>query len=84
MSASGGDFTDSFLTVAEVAELLKLNQQTVRNWIDAYEPNAPPSFPTEPGIDTENLLHAADIWWSVKKHWCIEAQRAIRASGAAS
>jgi excisionase family DNA binding protein len=34
MSTSGGDFTDSFLTVAEVAELLKLNQQTVRNWID--------------------------------------------------
>ena len=25
---------DSFLTVAEVAEILKLNQQTVRNWID--------------------------------------------------
>src|SRR5205807_8308911 len=25
---------DTFLTVAEVAELLKLNQQTVRNWID--------------------------------------------------
>ena len=26
---------EAFLTVAEVAELLKLNQQTVRNWIDA-------------------------------------------------
>ncbi len=26
---------DPFLTVAEVAELLKINQQTVRNWIDA-------------------------------------------------
>jgi len=25
---------DSFLTVAEVADILKLNQQTVRNWID--------------------------------------------------
>ncbi len=25
---------ESYLTVAEVAELLKLNQQTVRNWID--------------------------------------------------
>jgi excisionase family DNA binding protein len=25
---------ESFLTVAEVAERLKLNQQTVRNWID--------------------------------------------------
>ena len=28
------DIEDSFLTVAEVAETLKLNQQTVRNWID--------------------------------------------------
>jgi excisionase family DNA binding protein len=26
---------DEFLTVAEVAAMLKLNQQTVRNWIDA-------------------------------------------------
>ena len=26
--------TDSFLTVAEVAELLRLNPQTIRNWID--------------------------------------------------
>jgi excisionase family DNA binding protein len=25
---------ESYLTVAEVAELLKLNQQTVRKWID--------------------------------------------------
>jgi excisionase family DNA binding protein len=25
---------EAFLTVAEVAEMLKLNQQTVRNWID--------------------------------------------------
>src|ERR1017187_8871645 len=25
---------ESFMTVAEVAEVLKLNQQTVRNWID--------------------------------------------------
>jgi excisionase family DNA binding protein len=28
------DLDDSFMTVAEVAEILKLNQQTVRNWID--------------------------------------------------
>ena len=31
---SAGDLEESYLTVAEVAELLKLNQQTVRNWID--------------------------------------------------
>jgi excisionase family DNA binding protein len=30
-----GEHEESFLTVAEVAELLRLNQQTVRNWIDA-------------------------------------------------
>jgi excisionase family DNA binding protein len=34
MSLDRGTLDDSFLTVAEVAELLKLNQQTVRNWID--------------------------------------------------
>ena len=32
--STGGNLEDTFLTVAEVAELLKLNQQTVRNWID--------------------------------------------------
>jgi excisionase family DNA binding protein len=34
MSVASNDFGEEFLTVAEVAELLKLNQQTVRNWID--------------------------------------------------
>jgi len=29
-----GENEESFLTVAEVAGMLKLNQQTVRNWID--------------------------------------------------
>jgi excisionase family DNA binding protein len=29
-----GEVGDTFLTVAEVAATLKLNQQTVRNWID--------------------------------------------------
>ncbi|HEY2437289.1 MAG TPA: helix-turn-helix domain-containing protein [Solirubrobacteraceae bacterium] len=34
MALDPGNQEESFLTVAEVAELLKLNQQTVRNWID--------------------------------------------------
>ena|SRR5207302_1770709 len=34
MTVDRSDLEDSFLTVAEVAETLKLNQQTVRNWID--------------------------------------------------
>lgn len=35
MPMTGGEFEETFLTVAEVAEILRLNQQTVRNWIDA-------------------------------------------------
>jgi excisionase family DNA binding protein len=31
---SENDVEETYLTVAEVAEKLKLNQQTVRNWID--------------------------------------------------
>jgi excisionase family DNA binding protein len=31
---ANNDLDQRFLTVAEVAEILKLNQQTVRNWID--------------------------------------------------
>ena len=32
--AEGPDLGETFFTVADVAEMLKLNQQTVRNWID--------------------------------------------------
>jgi excisionase family DNA binding protein len=31
------ELPEEFLTVAEIAELLKLNPQTVRNWIDRRE-----------------------------------------------
>ena len=49
-----------------------------RAWIEAYRPGiAPP--PPAAGADVRNLLHAADIWWSIKKHWCLEAQRLARA-----
>ncbi|MGH8852048.1 MAG: hypothetical protein ACREYD_13750 [Casimicrobiaceae bacterium] len=56
-----------------------------RAWIDEYDPAAPPApLPEGPGIDTANIVHAADIWYSVKQHWCIEAQRLIRARRAAA
>ena len=34
MSPSPPEPDETYLTVAEVAETLRLNQQTVRNWID--------------------------------------------------
>jgi hypothetical protein len=51
-----------------------------RAWIDNYQPDqVATSPPVVDGVDTTNLLPAADIWFSVKKHWCLEAQRLIRA-----
>jgi hypothetical protein len=51
-----------------------------RAWIDAYSPRgSDATLPAWDNIDTRNLLHAADIWYSIKKHWCLEVQRLIRA-----
>ena len=44
-----------------------------RAWIDAYRPDAPAPLPD--GVDTTNLVHAADIWHSIAKHWCRETRR---------
>jgi hypothetical protein len=44
-----------------------------RAWIDARRPDSTASLPT--GVDTTNLLHAADIWYGVRRAWCREAQR---------
>lgn len=51
---------------------------STRAWINAYVPGAAAAaLPAD--ADTTNILHAADLWFSVKKHWCLEAQRLIRA-----
>jgi hypothetical protein len=50
-----------------------------RAWIGRYSPGGErAALPAGDEVDTRNLLHAADIWYSVKKHWCLEAQRLIR------
>ena len=51
-----------------------------RAWISGYSPRGErAALPAGADLDTRNILHAADIWYSVKKHWCLEAQRLIRA-----
>jgi len=52
----------------------------LRAWLNAYVPGRDNGDP--PGADqgrATNALFAADVWFSIKKHWCIEAQRLIRA-----
>jgi hypothetical protein len=56
----------------------------MRDWINAYVPGADNGNP--PGADEgkgTNAFWAADVWFSIKKHWCIEAQRLIQAKQAA-
>jgi hypothetical protein len=50
-------------------------QEATRRWIDAWSPEATSSPPVGDGIDAANIVHAADIWYSVKQHWCQVAQR---------
>ena len=46
----------------------------MRAYVDAWRPDraAPP-----PAGDTTNLVHATDIWYSVKRNWCRQAQRLL-------
>ena len=48
-----------------------------RAWIDSYHPDIAAPLP-DAAVDATNLLHAADIWHSVARNWCHEAQRATR------
>jgi hypothetical protein len=51
----------------------------MRDWINAYDPDDPASSGPMPNGDTSNLLWAADVWHSIKRHWVLEAQRFIKA-----
>jgi len=47
-----------------------------RAWVDAYAPGrAPPPLPED--VDTTNIVQAAELWHSIKKHWCLAAQRLV-------
>lgn len=53
-----------------------------RAWIEAYQPDkVMPGLPPE--AEGFAIVWAADIWYSIKKHWILEAQRLIRARRAA-
>lgn len=51
---------------------------TTREWIDAYQASDA-GRATPPAEAGNGVLWAADVWYSVRKHWTIEAQRLIRA-----
>ena len=54
----------------------------VRTWINDYEPGGKHDTSALPVEAAQHVLWAADVWYSVKKHWCLEAQRLVRAERA--
>jgi hypothetical protein len=63
----------SHVRVPETAHLAA--NEVTRAWINTYSPERATPLPAVAGVDTTNLLHAADIWFSVKQHWCQAAQQ---------
>lgn len=53
-----------------------------RAWINAYVPGTAEEPQVPADVRGLNILWAADVWFSIKKHWCLEAQTLIRAKRA--
>lgn len=69
------------VTVASASHLA--NDPEMRAWVNAFAPGQVNGFPAT-AASTENALWAGDVWYHVKKHWVLEAQRLIRAKQQAS
>jgi pimeloyl-ACP methyl ester carboxylesterase len=54
----------------------------MRAWINAYDPEDEAGRAPLPQSDSSNVLFAADVWHTIKRHWAREAQRFVRASRA--
>ncbi len=51
----------------------------MRAWIDAFVPDSPSASAPLPEGPSDNVMFAANVWYELKKHWAIEAQRFVRA-----
>ena len=60
-----------------------LNDAKMVEWINRYrpatEPVVTPKLDTQFDGDSSHILWAADVWYSIKKHWVLELQRLILA-----
>jgi hypothetical protein len=51
---------------------------SVRQWINSYVTGRNQDLSALPQDAAQHALWAANVWYSIKKHWCLEAQRLIR------
>jgi hypothetical protein len=64
--------------IVPVTAHLSENQE-IKDWINRYVPTEEPQLNVTFESDSKNILWAADVWYSIKKHWVLELQRLIRA-----
>lgn len=67
--------------IPDTKHLLKSEQ--IRDWINNFKPGPgpfeKPKLEMTFDSDSNNILWAADVWYSIKKHWVLELQRVLRA-----
>lgn len=54
-------------------------EDTTRAFVEHYRPGSDAPWPS--GVDTSNLMLAAELWYDVKRAWCSEARRAAHSKG---
>jgi len=54
------------------------SEPAARAWVDAYFPGTDADTSALSLSAQLHVLYAADVWYSVKKHWCLEARNLIR------
>ena len=69
------------LSIPDARDLLKSRE--IRDWINNYRPGVSSAGEPEPnpnfGSKSARVLWAADVWYSIKKHWVLELQRRLQA-----
>jgi len=66
----------SHVFVPQTAHLAR--DAAMRDWLNAYQPDQPAPPPVH-ARSADNSLWAADVWFHIKKHWVLEAQKVVRA-----
>ncbi|MCL4789465.1 MAG: hypothetical protein KJ070_22195 [Verrucomicrobia bacterium] len=65
-----------------------LESEAMKDWINSYRPGSElvstPQLDRQFDADSSHILWAAEVWFSIKKHWVLELQRLIQAKRAKS
>ena len=65
-------------TIPSTSHLLK--SQQIKDWINDYRPGRTPELEMKFDSDSSHVIWAAEVWYSIKKHWVLELQRLLKAT----